>query len=186
MSLRRVLATTLVSSLLAMAGVLTASPADAAIKGASKCVTEGGGVVECVTIDSNTVDKWNTVYSRSFTNDELGVPVPMKCSESSSSSFSVTVSVSIKAEFKAWVFSKVEASVGTDLTWSWSASGTSTIGPVSVPPDWKYTCKFGTSTYTVNGHTTRYYANGAVKTTYWTFSAPEEEKSWRWSKVKVG
>lgn len=172
---------------LAAAGILasglSAPPAVAGTSGAKKCVTVSDGV-ECAVIDSNSSKSWKTVYSRSQTN-KITKYIPLTCTESSSSSFSVTTSVGLKAEFKAWIFAKMEASVGVALTWSWSASGTSTSGPVKVPKGWKYTCKFGTYLVRVNGHTTKYWSGGQVTTKYWSFTAPEEEKGWKWKKVRV-
>lgn len=157
--------------------------ANAATAGAQKCITRSDGV-ECAVINSNSVESWHTEYSRSLSND-TGTSVPFTCSENSSSTFSSAYSAGLKGEFKAWVFAKVEVSVGVELTWTWSASGTSTVGPVSVPNGWKYTCKFGTATYSVEGHTTKYWSNGSVTKTSWSFMAPEDEKGWIWKKVRL-
>lgn len=185
MTLRRTVALAIASCVVAASAVISSPAADAAsLVGASKCVTTSTGV-ECVTIDSNAVEKWVTKYDRSFYND-LGQTVPMTCSETTSDSFKVSVSVTIKAELSAWVFAKIEGSVGTELTWEWTSSGTSKVGPVKVPDGWKYTCKFGTNTYTVKGHNTKYWSNGSVTKAYWSYVAPEDEKSWKWSKVEIG
>ncbi|MFT4217866.1 MAG: hypothetical protein QM619_11895 [Micropruina sp.] len=162
---------------------LSAAPAVADTTATEKCITASQGV-ECAFIDSKSSKSWKTVYSRSQIN-KITKYIPLTCTESSSTSFSVTTTVGLKAEFQAWVFAKMEASVGVALTWNWSASGTSTSGPVKVPKGWKYTCKFGTYLVQVNGHTKRYTGAG-VTTRYWSFTAPQEEKGWKWTKVRVG
>lgn len=161
---------------------LPVGSAHAAIKGSAQCVTRSDRV-ECAVIDSEPAASWHTAYQRSFRNT-IGQTAPLTCYEPPSSSLPATYP-GLTDELTAWVFTNVEASAGVELTHRWSADGGS-VEPVAVPSGWKYSCEFGTSTYSVHGHTTRYWSNGGVTRTDWTFMAPADGQRWQVFKDRLG
>ncbi len=155
-------------ALTAASAVAFSTPAQAAT---NKCVHEDDGITVCNTIDSKVKKKYKEKYSSSVTNHKK-YAITGHCTSKVTKTTKFSVSVTVGAEFKAWIFAKVNVAVTGGVEHSVTTEYGSSVD-FKVKAHDEVTCEYGTYVYVVKGHQTTYKNGKVLGTKKWTATAPK-------------